>query len=356
MSDMTDMTSQADAEPSAVPSAGNDGPPAGHDNEHRPTPDRRKRPPWRVALIALGALLGLVLAVAAGGYAYVNHLASSIPRVKVAHLVAATSSSGQTFLVTAIPFGPTGINGQKTSLPNYSKLVMLLHINASGRAGGAVVIPGDTSVNVPGHGTRPLWYALEAGGPSLLVETVTDLTGVPLNHYAQIDFNHVAGLVDAIGGVTVTIPDTTTSFGQTFHAGINHLTGITAVYYARDPSLADEGRTLRQEVLVRDVLAKIGNEHLITNPVTMVRVLNAITSALTVDSNLTNSEVMSLARHLGGLGSSAATFVTAATRTVHGKLVVNLAIDNQLWTAIKQDEIAGFAAKHPSTVTPQAVP
>jgi LCP family protein required for cell wall assembly len=342
---MADVTSRTDIQPSA-----------GRSRSHRPGPRRRRGRPWRIALISLGSLLGLVLVVAAGGYAYVNHLVSSIPRVKVAYLTAATASSGQTFLVTANPFGPTGINGQSTSLPNYSKLFMLLHINANGKAGGAVTIPGDTIVNVPGHGSQPLWQALKTGGPSLAVETITKLTGVPVNHYARIDFNHVAALLDAIGGVQVAIPKTTKAFGQTFHAGVNQLTGVTAVYYARDPSLTDEGRTLRQEVLVRDVLAKIGDEHLLTNPVTMVSVLNAITKALTVDSNMTNSEVMSLARKLGSLGSSAATFVTAATQTVRGQLVLNTATDDHLWTAIKQDDIKGFAAKYPSTVTPRTVP
>ena len=352
MSDMTDTTSQAGAEPFA----GDDRPSASHRGENRPTPHRRKRRPWRIALVALGSFLGLVLVVAAGGYAYVNHLVSSIPRVKVAYLTAATSGSGQTFLVTANPLGPTGINGQSTSSPTYSELFMLLHINANGKAGGAVTIPGNTIVNVPGHGTHPLYYALKTGGPSLAVETITKLTGVPINHYARIDFTHVAGLLDAIGGVNVTIPKTTTSFGQTFHAGVNQLTGVTAVYYARDPALSQEGRTLRQEVLVRDTLAKIGNDHLLTNPVTMVSVLKALTSALTVDSNMTNSEVVSLAHQLGGLGGSAATFVTATTQTVHGQLVLNPAIDNQLWTAVEQDGIKGFAAQHPSTVTPPAVP
>jgi LCP family protein required for cell wall assembly len=344
---MADVTSRTDAEPAA-----------GRSREHRPGQRRQRGPrrPWRIALISLGSLLGLVLVVAAGGYAYVNHLVSNIPRVKVAYLAAATPNSGQTFLVTANPLGPTAANGQSTSLPNYSKLFMLLHINANGKAGGAVTIPGDTIVNIPGHGTHPLWYALQTGGPSLAVETITDVTGVPVNHYARIDFNHVATLVDAIGGVDVTIPKTSTSFGQTFQAGVNHLTGVTAVYYARDPSLSDQSRTLRQEVLVRDVLAKIGNDHLITNPVTMVSVLKAITSALTVDSNMTNSQVTSLARQLGGLGGSAATFVTAATRTVHGELVVNPAIDSQLWTAIKNNNLKGFAAKYPATVTPQVVP
>ncbi len=343
---MADVTSRTDAEPSVE-----------RGRSHRPGQRRRRgrRRPWRIALISLGSLLGLVLVVTAGSYAYVNHLVSSIPRVKVAYLTAATANSGQTFLVTANPIGPTGANGQSTSSPTFSKLFMLLHINANGKAGGAVTIPGDTIVNVPGHGTHPLWYASQKGGPSLAVETIRDLTGDPINHYARVDFTHIAALVDAVGGVDVTIPKASTSFGQTFPAGVNHLTGVTAIYYARDPSLSDEGRTLRQEVLVRSVLAKIGDDHLLTNPATMVSVLHALTSALTVDSNMTNSEVESLARQLGGLGSSAATFVTAATRTVHGKLVVNPAIDNQLWTAVKDNNLKGFGVKYPSTVTPPVV-
>ena len=84
----------------------------------------------------------------------------------------------------------------------------------------------------------------------------------------------------------------------------------------------------------------------------MVSVLKAITSALTVDSNMTNSDVMSLATKLGGLAGSAATFVTAPTQTVNGKLVLNTAIADQLWTAIKKDDLAGFAEKYPATVTP----
>jgi len=343
---MADVTSRTDVEPAVERS-----------RSHRPGQRRRKgqRRPWRIALISLGSLLGLVLVVAAGGYAYVNHMVSSIPRVKVAYLVPATATSGQTYLVTANPIGPTGENGQSTSSPTYSKLFMLLHINANGKAGGAVTIPGDAIVNVPGHGSHPLWYALQKGGPSLAVETITRLTGDPINHYARVDFAHISTLINAIGGVNVTIPKTTSSFGQTFNAGVNHLTGVTAVYYARDPALSDQARTLRQEVLVRNVLGKIGDEQLITNPITMVSVLKAITSALTVDSNMNNSQVESLAHQLGGLTSSAATFVTAATQTVNGNLVVNPAIDNQLWTAIKNNNIKGFAVKYPKTVTPQVV-
>ena len=75
----------------------------------------------------------------------------------------------------------------------------------------------------------------------------------------------------------------------TFHAGVNHLNGITAVYYVRNPSLTAEARVLRQQSLLRAILDKIASEHLLTNPVTLYRVVHALVAMLTVDSNFTNS-------------------------------------------------------------------
>ena len=79
-----------------------------------PKPPRRKRRAWRIALVALCSVLGLLVVLTAGGYAYLNHVASSIPRVNVANLVAVGApgaGSGQTFLVTSSELGPTGPAG-----------------------------------------------------------------------------------------------------------------------------------------------------------------------------------------------------------------------------------------------------
>jgi LCP family protein required for cell wall assembly len=350
MSDMTGAWPFADA-PASSPAEVS----PGRDGENPQDPHRRKRRPGRIALIVIGSILALAIVAAAGGYAYFNHLTSSIPRIKVGGLAPATAS-GETILVTANPLGPTGANGQSAPASAYSQLFMLLHINADGRAGGAATIPGDTIVNVPGYGAHPLWYAGQVGGPSLLVTTITDATGVPINHYARIDFTHTASLLDAIGGVTVIMPDTSTAFGQSFHKGANFLTGVLGVDYARDPTVSQEDRTLRQEVIVREAMAKIGDDHLLTNPLTGVSVLKALTSALTLDSNLTNADVVSLSAKLRYLTGSAATFVTAPTQTVNGKLVLNTAISGQLWTAVKKDDIAGFAKQYPATLTPLVVP
>lgn len=316
-------------------------------------PGKPKRRVRRVVLVSFGSVLAVAIAATIGIYAYVNHTVSSIPRVHVSNL--SGSGSGETFLITGSPWEPTGTAVQGVP-PSYTKLIMLLHINANGRSGGVVGIPADALVPVPGVGTKPLWYAFKVGGPSLLILTVRQLTGVPINHYAEIDLNHLTSLIDDIGGVDVTLSSASKSSGHTFSAGVNHLTGITAVYYARDPSLTDEGRMLREENLLRAILIKIANDHLLTKPITALRVLNAITSTLTVDSNLSNSQVESLARKLGALGANAATFVTAPTRTVNGELVLNAPVASQLWTTIKKNSIANFANTFPASVTPEVVP
>ena len=82
-------------------------------------------------------------------------------------------------------------------------LIMLVHINADKTAGGAVSIPPQTAVGVPGHGEMQIGSVIAVGGPSLLTETVHNLTGVPIDRYVRIDFYHVASVVDALGGVPV---------------------------------------------------------------------------------------------------------------------------------------------------------
>jgi len=113
---------------------------------------------------------------------------------------------------------------------------------------------------------------------------------------------------------------------------------------------------LRQVNLFRTVITKIADDHLLTNPVTMVHVLKAITSMMAVDSTFTNSDIVSLVRHFGSLAIDAATFVIAPTRTVHAIVLPNTTLDNQLWTAVKHDSIAAYAKKYPSTVAPKNTP
>jgi LCP family protein required for cell wall assembly len=350
MSDMPSRRDPAGPGDSLIPGVAGSRPPE--------PASRPKRRGMRIVLVSLTSFVVLIGAVVGGGYAYLNHLAGSIPRVPVhfTRLEAASKplggapSGGMTVLITGAGIGPTGSSNPTGA----SGLIMLLHIDADEQAGGVVSIPPQAMVSVPGHGRTEIENALNYGGPSLLVQTVEDLTHLQIDHYARIDFAHVANMVDAIGGANVILPETTTSFGHTFHVGRNHLNGLTALYYARQPSLTEEGRVLRQQSLIRAVLRKLANHHLLTNPLTMYRVLHALIGMLTVDSNFTNGELSSLASELSGLNGRDGTFVTAPVHMVGGTVRLDRAISHQLWLAIGQDAIAGFAQQYPFTVTPVA--
>ena len=322
----------------------------------QPAPRRRRR--LRIALVSLASFVVLIGGVVAGGYAYVNHLAGSIQRVpvKFAKLDAAAGGSSEyggamTVLITGSGIGPTGVLSPPG--PSSSGLIMLLHVDAEGYSGGVVSIPPQSMVRVPGHGRTEIKNALTYGGPTLLVQTVEDLTHVQINHYARIDFAHVDRVVNAMHGVNVTLPDATSSFGQVFHVGVNHLNGFQALAYARQTSLTQEGRVLRQSSLMRAVIRKIEFQHLLTNPLTMNRVLNALISMLTVDSNFTDSELEHLAKEIHDLTGST-DYVTAPSHMRAGRVLLDPVISRQLWAAIRQDSISAFARRYPFTVTPVA--
>lgn len=319
-----------------------------------PGPPARTRRKTRIVLISVASCVVLLGAVAVGAYLYVNHLASGIHRVPVTlpKVPGGQSAGAMTVLITS------------ASEPGSSGLIMLMHLDAHDKKGGVVSIPPQTLVQVPGHGLKQIDAVLGYGGPSLLVETVEQLTNVQIDHYARIKFTGVTNLVNVIGGVNVTLPKETVSTQivthrnktatkkYTFHAGLNHLNGVTAVYYVRNSSISPNSRVLQQQDLLRAILDRITSGHLLTNPLTAVHVVNAMVSMLTVDSNFTNFEVESLATRLNSVSGSGGTFVTAPTYTASGQVHLNSSVSDQLWAAIRTDSIAAFAAKYPATLTP----
>jgi LCP family protein required for cell wall assembly len=314
----------------------------------------RRRHGLRIILLSLASVTVLLGGVAAGAFVYVNHEVGNIPRIPVKFLAQDDASGGMTLLLTDLQFGPTGYGSAAQADNGNTGLIMLLHLNANGKSGGVVSILPQTMVDVPGEGDMQLWEVASIGGASLLVETVHDLTGVAINHFARIDFNHVDSMVNAIGGVSVTLPQTTQSFGYVFPKGADKINGLEALAYTRDTSLTEAGRVQRQQSLTRAILDKIASDHLLTSPLTANHVLGALSVLLTLDSNFTNSQVLSLATHLGSLAGSASTFVTTPTKTVDGSVVLNPAESGALWAAINSDAIASFAKKYPDTITPSA--
>jgi hypothetical protein len=115
-------------------------------------------------------------------------------------------------------------------------------------------------------------------------------------------------------------------------------------------------RSLRQQSLIRAVLGQLATESLLTRPLTLERVLTALPATLTVDRAFSNADLEQLATEAGGLGSRAATFVTAPTMLADGARVLNPEMSGRLWAAIGDGTLASFAREFPATVTPEAAP
>ena len=83
--------------------------------------------------------------------------------------------------------------------------MMLVHIPADRASVQVMSIPRDSWVAVPGHGDAKINAAYSWGGPTLMIQTVEQLTGVRIDHIALTDFNSFVGITDALGGVEITL-------------------------------------------------------------------------------------------------------------------------------------------------------
>jgi LCP family protein required for cell wall assembly len=331
-----------------------------------------KRRVRRIVIVAAASLLAVVGAGAVSAFVAASSLTGNIHRIPNAFrglaaaarpVMPAATRGAMTILVTGsdtLPAarGGNGADHASRAGQRPSGLIVLLHLNADQKSGAVVSIPPDTLVRVPGHGTTQIDNALPLGGPSLLIQTVEKLTSVRIDHYSIVNFQGLANVLGPLGGVNVAVPERTTSYyGITFHPGINHLgSGAAALAYARQGSLSPVQRVEREQNLLRAILAKIAARHLLGNPFSDYSVLSAFTKALSVDSNFTSSQLLSLALHLHALSGSRATFITVPVQQTgilggNPAATLNTSLSGSLWQAIRNDSAAAFARQHPATVT-----
>lgn len=165
--------------------------------------------------------------------------------------------------------------------------IILLHRPASGKP-TLVSLPRDSYVPIPGRGRNKLNAAYAFGGPSLLVQTVEQVTGLRVDHYAEVGFGGFVGMTDAVGGVELcpkrNIRDRKS--GLRVKKGCQDMDGPTALAYVRaryfDPK-GDLGRVERQQEFLGAVFDEASSPTTLLNPFRLVSLGNASTTALTID-------------------------------------------------------------------------
>jgi LCP family protein required for cell wall assembly len=160
-----------------------------------------------------------------------------------------------------------------------SDAIVLLRTDPDEHTVSMLSIPRDLRVEIPDCESDKINAAYACGGAALAIQTVEELTGVPVNHVALVDFSTFGDVIDALGGVTIDVPRRIVSNpfdcpyatrarcerwqGWQFKAGEQTMDGRRALVYARirenqlDPNESDITRGGRQQQVVQAIVDEL---------------------------------------------------------------------------------------------------
>ncbi|MFC7302833.1 LCP family protein [Streptomyces monticola] len=252
-----------------------------------------------------------------------------------------------------------------------SDTTMIVHIPAGRSKATAVSIPRDTLVTRPACKTsggsslpesqRVMFNSVyTAGGPSCVVKTVESMTGIRMDHYVEVDFAGFKELVDALGGVSVTVDQAIhdKESGLNLTAGTHKLDGTQSLAFVRTRhgigDGSDLGRIGLQQKFLLAVLSEIKTQGVLSSPTKLYGIADAATKALTTDSGLSSlTDLADFAKSLKGL--DAQRMDTLMLPVAYDKQDPNRVIAaepqaGELWAALKADRpVPDSAKKSPAT-------
>ena len=238
-------------------------------------------------------------------------------------------------------FGDTqAVGGQRADV------IIIARVEPKARRGLLVSIPRDTLVRLPGHKGQVLINQSFEQGPQGVINAIKSNFGVPIHHYAQIDFDGFRKMVDAIGGVRMYVPapsrdrpNDPKNRGSGLNiktAGCQTFDGATALAWVRsryfqyyeagkwrsDPT-SDIGRISRQQDFIRRLMAQ-AIEKGAFNPLKANRLADAAMANLTVDSTFDVKDGLRMVQASRPVGPAGIEMIALPTRPVG----VHLAVSN----------------------------
>lgn len=151
---------------------------------------------------------------------------------------ASSTLSGSTILVLGSDARPADSKEPGAGGAARSDSMMLMRVKLGSVR--KVSILRDSQAEIPGHGRQKINAAYALGGAGLAIQTVEQFmgNGLKVNHVLEVSFEDFPKLIDALGGIDVTLRRCVHSNqfgGRTLilHSGENHLNGRQALAYSR---------------------------------------------------------------------------------------------------------------------------
>lgn len=344
-----------------------------HHHRRRPWVVRHKAATVLLVLLALiaGTGIGLVLFIRSllGG---IEHLGDPFAGLGTRPPYA-TGAAGQpvTFLVLG---SDSRIDSKDPSQwevgAQRTDTIMVMQISGDRKRVNVMSIPRDSWVTIPAndvvdHDSRAkINAAYSWGGPTLLIRTVENVTGIHIDHFAIANFESFKTLTDELGGVDITLTQPLDLTGRQDAAnsdnvlapGAHRLTGEQALVYARERYTlpdGDFGRIKRQQNWMRSILKAAVDGGTLTDPVKLAGLIETVTKTVAVDDALTTSAMIDLASSMTGIRSSNVNFfqapVQGTSTSADGQSIVLLDAVTlaEVSRAFQTDSISQYVAEHP---------
>jgi hypothetical protein len=199
------------------------------------------------------------------------------------------------------------------------------------------------------------------------MRTVTEITGLRIDHFMMVDFEAVKTLSTAVGGVPVCLThaiDDTDSLGQGSHLklseGPHRVQGEQALQFVRTRHSLKNGSDLDriqlQQQFLGSMIREMKSGDTLTDPRKVFKLANAATKALTVDTGIGGvGKLTDLAKDLSRVDPKHITFTTLPVKDnpdegrIHKTVVVDETRAPRVFAAIKNDVSLTAVNKKPAT-------
>ncbi|BBX26836.1 LCP family protein [Mycolicibacterium alvei] len=216
--------------------------------------------------------------------------------------------------------------------------IILIRIPNNGKSATAISIPRDSYVNAPGWGKMKIngvfgdvkldrmkqLVEVEGEDPATaepkateaareeLIQTVAGLTGVTVDHYAEIGLLGFALITDALGGVNVCLKDAVYEplSGADFPAGWQKLDGPQALSFVRqrhDLPRGDLDRVTRQQSVMASLAHEVISSKTLSSPGTLGRLKDAVQRSMVISDGW---DIMDFVQQLQKLAAGSVAFAT----------------------------------------------
>jgi LCP family protein required for cell wall assembly len=184
------------------------------------------------------------------------------------------------------------IGSDKTKIPGdtgRSDTQILVRLDPETKSISMFSVPRDLRVLIPDHGYDKMNTAYSYGGPPLAVKTFRELTGLPINHFVELDFSGFWHVVNILGGVYIPIdhsyyvPESADYKSIDISPGYQLIRGHDALDFVRyrHDQLGDFTRMQRQQLFLKEMQRQ--SNRWSGDWTKVIRLIKAITEETTSD-------------------------------------------------------------------------